>query len=63
MVQSIVMVVVSYPLLLDGFTQLVMLGNQHIWTDPRATGVVVEEEEGAPARVAAVQPHQTGLSA
>lgn len=41
MVQSIVMVVVSYPLLLDGFTQLVMLGNQHIWTDPRTTGVVV----------------------
>ncbi|KAL1852074.1 hypothetical protein Daus18300_012286 [Diaporthe australafricana] len=41
MVQSIVMVVVSYPLLLDGFTQLVMLGNQHVWTDPRATGVVV----------------------
>lgn len=41
MVQSIVMVVVSYPLLLDGFTQLVMLGNTHVWTDPRATGVVV----------------------
>lgn len=41
MVQSIVMVVVSYPLLLDGFTQLVMLGNQHVWTDPRVTGVVV----------------------
>lgn len=41
MVQSIVMVVVSYPLLLDGFTQLVMLGNQHVWTDPRETGVVV----------------------
>lgn len=41
MAQSIVMVVVSYPLLLDAFTQLVMLGNQHIWTDPRATGVVV----------------------
>lgn len=41
MAQSIVMVVISYPLLLDNFTQLVMLGNQHIWTDPRATGVVV----------------------
>lgn len=41
MVQSIVMVVISYPLLLDGFTELVMLGNQHVWTDPRATGVVV----------------------
>ncbi|POS79196.1 AoPex11B [Diaporthe helianthi] len=41
MAQSIVMVVISYPLLLDGFTQLVMLGNQHVWTDPRATGVVV----------------------
>ncbi|KAG6363836.1 hypothetical protein INS49_008939 [Diaporthe citri] len=41
MIQSIVMVVISYPLLLDGFTDLVMLGNQHVWTDPRATGVVV----------------------
>lgn len=41
MVQSIVMVAISSPLLLDGFTQLVMLGNQHVWTDPRATGVVV----------------------
>jgi hypothetical protein len=41
MTQSIVMVVISYPLLLDSFTQLVMLGNQHVWTDPRATGVVV----------------------
>lgn len=41
MAQSVVMVVISYPLLLDGYTQLVMLGNQHVWTDPRATGVVV----------------------
>lgn len=41
MIQSIVMVVISYPLLLDGFTELVMLGSQHVWTDPRATGVVV----------------------
>ncbi|KAK2597538.1 hypothetical protein N8I77_012317 [Diaporthe amygdali] len=41
MAQSIVMVVISYPLLLDGFTQLVILGNQHVWTDPRATGAVV----------------------
>ncbi|KKY35171.1 putative AoPex11B [Diaporthe ampelina] len=35
------MVTISYPLLLDGFTQLVMLGNQHVWTVPRAMGVVV----------------------
>ncbi|KAI3401516.1 hypothetical protein diail_10950 [Diaporthe ilicicola] len=41
MAQSIIMVVISHPLLLDGFTQLVMLGNQHVWTDQRATGVVV----------------------
>lgn len=35
MVQAIVMVVLSQPLLQSGFFKLVALGNQHVWTEPR----------------------------
>lgn len=39
MVQAILMVTLSQPLLTSGFTTLVALGNQHIWIEPRHANV------------------------
>lgn len=40
MVQAILMVVLSQPVLTSGFFKLIALGNQHIWTEPRIASTV-----------------------
>lgn len=39
MVQAILMVTLSQPLLTSGFTTLVALGNQHVWIEPRTANI------------------------
>lgn len=39
MVQAVLMVILSQPLLTGGFFKLVDLGNQHVWTEPRVASV------------------------
>lgn len=41
MVQAILMVVISQPLLISAFTDLVALCNQHVWVEPRVADVAV----------------------
>lgn len=44
MVQAILMVVLSRPLLTGGFVKLVALGNQHVWTSPRSADLAILRE-------------------
>lgn len=41
MLQAILMIVISQPLLTSGFTELVALGNKHVWVEPRVANVAV----------------------
>lgn len=41
MAQAILMVIIAYPILTNGFINLVHLGNLHVWTEPRAASHLV----------------------
>lgn len=44
MVQAILMVVLSQPLLTGGFFKLIDLGNHHVWTEPRVASIATLTE-------------------